>query len=169
MERQSHAEPPFHGIIGWFEWEGTLRGRLVPLPAVHRDSHSSSSAQSPVQPDLGCLQGRGTTASLGNLCHCLTALSAKPSSLSPGSISPLAVWSHFPFSYHTDPTMESAPFLLTAPSDTDRPLSALPFLLFSMLHSPSSQPGLAGRASIPGTISVSLLWTRSNSSTSLLP
>jgi len=39
----------------------------VPLPAVHRDSHSSSSAQCPVQPDLGCLQGRGTTASLGNL------------------------------------------------------------------------------------------------------
>ena len=69
-----------------FVLEGTPKGHLVPLPAVHRDSHSSSSAQSPVQPDLGCLQGRGTTASLGNLCHCLTALSAKPSSLSPGSI-----------------------------------------------------------------------------------
>lgn len=58
-------------IIEWFGLEGTPKGRLVPLPAVHRDSHSSSSAQSPVQPDLGCLQGRGTTASLGNLCHCL--------------------------------------------------------------------------------------------------
>jgi len=56
--RQVHRE------IEWFELEGPLRGRLVPLPAVHRDSHSSSSPQSPVQPDLGCLQGRGTTASL---------------------------------------------------------------------------------------------------------
>ena len=36
-------------------------------------------------------------------------------------------------------------------------------LLFSVLHSPSSQPVLAGRASIPATIPVSLLWTRSNS------
>jgi len=58
--------------IGWLELEGTLRGCLVPIPAVHRDSHSSSSAQSPIQPDLGCLQGWGTTASLGNLSHCLT-------------------------------------------------------------------------------------------------
>ena len=48
-------------------FELTLKGHLVSLPAVHRDIHSSISAQNPIQPDLGCLQEWGTT-SLGNLC-----------------------------------------------------------------------------------------------------
>ena len=56
------------------ELEGTPRGHPVQPPAVHRDTHSSISAHSPVQPDLGCLQGWGTTTSPGNLCHCLTTI-----------------------------------------------------------------------------------------------
>ena len=40
--------------------------------------------------------------------------------------------------------------------------------LFSRLHSPSSQPVLTGRCSIPWITFVALLWTHSNSSMSLL-
>jgi len=57
------------------ELEGILEGHPVQPPAVHRDTHSSISAHSPVQPELGCLQGWGTTTSLCNLC--LTALMVK--------------------------------------------------------------------------------------------
>ncbi len=49
--------------------EGTSKGCLVPLPALSRDTHSSISAQSPIQPDCGCVQGWGTATSLGTLCH----------------------------------------------------------------------------------------------------
>jgi len=36
-----------HEITEWFELKGTLKGHLVPLPALNRDIHSSISAQSP--------------------------------------------------------------------------------------------------------------------------
>ena len=55
-----------HRSIEWFELEGTSKGRLVPLCALSRDTHSSISAQSPIQPDCGCVQGWGTATSLGN-------------------------------------------------------------------------------------------------------
>ena len=61
-------------LIEWLELEGTPKGHVVPPPALSRDIHSSSSAHSP-SPDRGCLQGWGTTASLFNLCHCLTTCS----------------------------------------------------------------------------------------------
>ena len=64
-------------ITEWFQLEGTSKGRLVPLPALSRDTHSSISAQSPFQPDCGCLQGWGTATSLGTLCWCFTTLSIK--------------------------------------------------------------------------------------------
>ena len=35
-------------ITEWFELEGAPKGRLLPLPAVHRDTHSSISAHSPI-------------------------------------------------------------------------------------------------------------------------
>jgi len=60
-----------------FELEGTLKDHLIPLPAVHRDTHSSLRCSEPVQPDLGCLQGWGTATYLGNLCQCLTTLIVK--------------------------------------------------------------------------------------------
>ena len=37
-----------HRIIQLFELEETPKGRLFALPAVHRDTHSSSSAHSPI-------------------------------------------------------------------------------------------------------------------------
>jgi len=37
----------FSATIESFELEGTLKGRLVPLPAVHTDTHSSISDHSP--------------------------------------------------------------------------------------------------------------------------
>ena len=52
-------------VIEWFELEGTFEGCQVPLSAMQRDTHSSSSAHSPC-PDLGGLQGWGSTASLYN-------------------------------------------------------------------------------------------------------
>ena len=55
------------------ELGGTPKGHPFQPPAVHRDTHSSISAHSPVRPHLGCLQGWGTTTSLCNPCHCLAA------------------------------------------------------------------------------------------------
>ena len=57
-----------------FELEGTPKDHLVLLPAMYRDTHSSISAQIP-SPDFGCLQGRGTTTSLGTLCSASHLLS----------------------------------------------------------------------------------------------
>ena len=51
--------PLFRRIIESFELEGTLKGQLVQPPAVNRDTTAPSGAQSPIQPDLGCLQGWG--------------------------------------------------------------------------------------------------------------
>lgn len=49
--------PPCHtSLTEWSELEGTPRGCLVPLPAAHRDTQSSISAQSAVHPGLACLQ-----------------------------------------------------------------------------------------------------------------
>ena len=57
-------------------WVGrNIKGHLLPLPALN--THSSIGTQSPVQPDLGCLQGQGTTTSLGNLFLCLATLLLK--------------------------------------------------------------------------------------------
>ena len=74
-----------------FELEGTPKVHPFQPPALNRDTHSSVSAHSPIQPDLVCLQGLGTTTSLCSVCHCLTVLVVKTSSLYPVEISPLLV------------------------------------------------------------------------------
>jgi len=51
-------------VVEWLELDGISEG---PLPAMHRDTHSSGRAQSPSL-DLECLQGWGTTTSHCNLC-----------------------------------------------------------------------------------------------------
>jgi len=38
----------YRRVVEWFELEETPKGRLFALPAVHRDTHSSSSAHSPI-------------------------------------------------------------------------------------------------------------------------
>ena len=52
--------PQTHRIIESFELEGTVKGHLVQL-LCHEQGHLqlNQSAQSPIQPDLECLQGRG--------------------------------------------------------------------------------------------------------------
>jgi len=54
------------GIIEWFELEGTLKGHLVPLPAMNRDLTAPSVLRAP-SPGPVCLQGQGTTTSQCNL------------------------------------------------------------------------------------------------------
>ena len=49
----------FHRVIQKSELEGTLKGHLVPLPCNGTPT-APSGAQSPIQPDLGCLQGLST-------------------------------------------------------------------------------------------------------------
>ena len=44
-------------------WKGPVKAIWSNPPAMNRDTQSSISVQSPIQPDLGCLQGWGTTAS----------------------------------------------------------------------------------------------------------
>jgi len=52
-------------------WKGPLKAIRSNSSALDMDIHSSISAQSPLQPDLVCLQGWGIFTSLCNLCHCL--------------------------------------------------------------------------------------------------
>jgi len=54
-------------------WKAAHKGCLVPLPAMHRDSHSSISAQSPAR--LWVSAGMGHCHLLGYAVRCLTALS----------------------------------------------------------------------------------------------
>ena len=121
-------------------WVGReLKGRLVPLPAVHRDTHSSSSAHSPnsltwavcrdgAPPPLWATCASASPPSVPNL---LPHLHSQSPLLSSEAISPSPI---------ADPTMESVPSLLTAPLDAGRPLSAL-LLLPSLLH--AAQPQLS--------------------------
>ena len=57
-----------HRGIESFELEGIFKGHLAQPPATNRNTYTGSGAQSPVQPDLGCLHGAPT--SLGTLCQC---------------------------------------------------------------------------------------------------
>ena len=82
---------PVHRSTEWFGLEGTFKVHLVPLPAVNKNTHSSISAQSPVQPDLGCLQGWGPRHLSGqpvavphSAGSMLAGISRKPPFSSPG-------------------------------------------------------------------------------------
>ena len=63
---------PIHSVIELSELQGTLKGHLVPLPALSRDTHSSISAHSPSSLTLAvCRDGAPTTL-------CATCASASP-------------------------------------------------------------------------------------------
>jgi len=68
-------------FLGSFELEGSLKGHVVQLPALSRDTHSSIGCSEPIQPNPGCRDG-GTTTSPGNLCHCVIAFIGKQHLLS---------------------------------------------------------------------------------------
>ena len=57
-----------HRMIESFELEGTVKGYLVQLPSNEQGHlQLNQVAQSPIQPDLECLQGRRSTTSLGRM------------------------------------------------------------------------------------------------------
>ena len=62
-------------MIEFFELETTLTDHLLQFP-FNEQGHLQLDyiAQSPIHPDLECLQDRATTTSLGNMCQCFTTL-----------------------------------------------------------------------------------------------
>ena len=60
-------------IIGSFELGWAFEVIWSNSPAVNRVTCSSIRCSEPLQPDLGRLQGGGSTT-VGNLCHCFTTL-----------------------------------------------------------------------------------------------
>jgi len=62
-----------HGITE-LSWRGPLKA-VCPTPCTEQGHPQLHQCSEPIQPDLGCLQGWGTTASLGYMCQCLTTLS----------------------------------------------------------------------------------------------
>ena len=115
------------------ELEATLKGHLVPLPCSeqgHLQLHQI--AQTPIQPDLECLQGwgfhhlSGQCVSMPHHSHCrrlFPYIQPKFTLFRSETISPCPITS--------DSAKESDCALLSccSPSGTDRPLSALPAAL----------------------------------------
>jgi len=66
--------PKNHRTTETSELQGTFKGHPVPLPAVHRDIHSSIRAQSPVQLCPWLSAGMGHHHLSGQPVQCLTAL-----------------------------------------------------------------------------------------------
>ena len=64
-------------MIEWFESEGIFKAQLSQTPCNEQGHPQLHQCSQPLQTDLGCLQGWGTTTFLGNLCQCFTALSMK--------------------------------------------------------------------------------------------
>jgi len=60
-------------VIESFELEGILKSQLF-QPCCYEQEHLD---QTPIQPELGCLQEQGINHHLGNLCQCLTTLIVK--------------------------------------------------------------------------------------------
>lgn len=59
-------------------WVGTFKGHPVqPTCSEQQLLPPNQAAQSPIQPDLECSQGRGIHSSLGNLLQCSTKLTVK--------------------------------------------------------------------------------------------
>jgi len=59
-------------IAQWFELVETLKGHQVQPPCNAQGHPQLHQCSEPLQPALGCLEGWGSTSSLGSLCQCLT-------------------------------------------------------------------------------------------------
>ena len=66
------SDIPLNHKILWFGRD--LQGPSGPTPCTEQGHQQLHQCSEPLQPELGCLQGWGTTTSLGNLCRCLTTL-----------------------------------------------------------------------------------------------
>jgi len=97
-----------HGITE-LSWRGPLKA-VCPTPCTEQGHPQLHQCSEPIQPDLGCLQGWGTTTSLGNLCQCLTALSVQNLFLISSLNLPLYFETISPCPVTTDPAEGSVPF-----------------------------------------------------------
>jgi len=106
-----------HRITESFELEGTLRGHLVQLPCNeqgHLQFHQVN--QSPIQPDLECLQGWDINhPTLGNMFQCCTTLIIKNFFLISSLNLPFYLETLSPCSVAEDPNTEFIPLFLIAP------------------------------------------------------
>jgi len=82
-----------NGIIEWFELGGTLKAIWSNFPAVNPQLHQ---CPEPLQPDLGCLQGWGSSTAPSDRCQCLTALTAQNFFLTSNLNLPSFSWKPFP-------------------------------------------------------------------------
>ena len=89
-----------------FELEGTFQGHVVPLPAVHRDTHSSISAHSPVL-WLWLSAEMGHHHLSGHPVQCFTALCENFFLVSNLSLLPLSLNPFPPYPFTTDTAKES--------------------------------------------------------------
>jgi len=62
MQQSFDTAPLFHRIIEGFELEGTLKA-MRSNPCTEQGYPQLHQCSEPLQPDLGCLQGWGTTTS----------------------------------------------------------------------------------------------------------
>lgn len=63
LDPHSHLQlivlPVMNRITESFDLEGTLKAIWSNSPTVYRDTHSFTRCSEALQPDLGCLQGKG--------------------------------------------------------------------------------------------------------------
>ena len=107
-----------HRFIEWFKSEGTFKGYLVQLPWIKQGYlQLDQAAQSPIQPDLECLQGWGIHHLSGqtvpvphhSYCNVFFSLISNLNLLS-FSLKPF-----FPCPVTTDLAEECVPFFLRVP------------------------------------------------------
>ena len=103
-------------------WKGPFKAIWSNSPAVNRDTHSSIRCSEPHPLTLGVSRDGAPTTSLGNLCQCFTTLVTENFFLIPSLNLPSYSLKPFLLVLITrEPTEESVPFFLMAPSsDTER-------------------------------------------------
>ena len=78
LGRSGLGPDSFEAVVESVELKGALKGYLVQLLAMSRDTHSSIQVfRAPSSLTMAVCRGRKTTTSLGNLCQCLTFLFIK--------------------------------------------------------------------------------------------
>ena len=161
-DKLQYIEPQNH-----LSWKGHLKvkGHLVQLPCnEQRHLQLDQVAQSLIQPDLECLQGRvihHVSGQLVQVPHHSYYKNIFPCIQSKSSPFQFETISYCPVT--TDPTKVSVPFFPIPFRYLKAVIKSPHSLLFSRLNW-SSQ----GKCSIPWIIFVDLFWTRSDRSMSLL-
>ena len=117
---------------------------------MNGDTHSSIRCSEPLQPDLGCLQGWGIHSPLGNLCQCPTTHTVKNILLISNLNLSFSSLKPFPLVLSQQTLLKSLSPLSYSPFRYWQAALRSPWsLLFSWLHSPSSQPDLLAEVFCP--------------------